>query len=107
MVQMIELLRYRLCAAFISGDQTFNAEGHVREPSGRVEPRSYHVSEIVRRRAPEISAAGPEKRGGARLHAACADSLESLVHEDPVIGIEAYDVGHGAQGDQVEQGGEI
>ena len=51
-----------------------------------------------------VAAGGGEQRRDARLHPAGADALQALGDQAAVVGVEADDVGHRAQRDQVEQG---
>ncbi len=54
-----------------------------------------------------IPAGRLEQRGDSRLHAARADALQSLVHQDAVVAVERHDVGDGAQRDEGQQLGEV
>jgi hypothetical protein len=45
-----------------------------------------------------------QQRGHARRHLARADALEALRHQAAVVGVQPHHVGHGAQGDQGQQG---
>ena len=91
-----------------AGDQALDAECHVGESAGGIRaaalatyPRSY-----VDRPA-GIPAGCLEQRGDARLHAAGADPLEALMHQDTVVAVQPHDVGDGTECDQRQQLGEI
>ena len=99
----IELARDRQRAAGVVGDQAFDAERHVGQPAGGVEARPEHEAQVVGGRARGIAAGRLEQRGDARLHAARAYALQSLLHQDAVVVVEPHDVGDGAERDEVEQ----
>ena len=93
--------------ASVSAQQAADADRHVGEPSRGVEARAGHEAEVVTRRPARIAARGGEQRPQPGLRAAGADAREPLRDQRPVDPVEAHDVGHRAERDQVEQRAEV
>ena len=89
------------------GEEAANAERHVGQAPRGVEPGTGDEAQVVARRPARIAARDREQRLDAGLSAAGADAREPLRDERPVDPVEAHDVGHGAQRDEVEQPAEI
>ncbi len=89
------------------GEEAADAERHVGEAPGGVEARTGDEAQVVARRPPRIAAADGQQRRDAGLRAAGADAREPLRDQRPVDPVEAHDVGHGAERDEVEQRAEI
>ena len=106
-VQPVELGGERQRRRIGLGEQATDADRHVGEPAGGIEAGTGDETQVVARRPARIAPRGGEQRAHAGLRAAGADAREPLRDERPVEPVEAHDVGHGAQRDQVEQRAEV
>ena len=84
-------------------EKTLDPVLHRRETAGRVDARSDAKAEVARRGVPHAAARHIEERGDARMRAALADALEALRDENAVVFVEFHDVGHRAEGDEVDE----
>lgn len=106
-VERVELLRDAERAPGVVGDQALDAERHVGQPPGgarrgpTMKPRSVDVA------FGRVAAGGAKERGDARVELAGAHAAQPLVDQDAVVAVERYDVGDGAQRDQVEQRAQV
>jgi hypothetical protein len=64
-------------------------------------------AQVVARRPPRIATGDGEERVDAGLRAAGADARQAVRDERPIDPVEAYDVGDGAERDEIEQRPEI
>ncbi len=107
LVQLVELHRHVAGQRFVVAEQAFDAEGHVVEPTRRVQARTEDKTQVgggdPYRRPPGHL----QQRAQARPGAAGADAREALVDQDAVVGIERHHIGDAAQRHQVEQLGEV
>ena len=87
----------------VVGEQTLDSVFHRRETPGRVDARSDAKTEVARRGVSHATARHAEERGDSRVRAPFADALESLRDEDAVVLVELHDVGHRAEGDEVDE----
>ena len=84
-------------------EQAFDAERHVGQPAGGIEPWPDGEAEVGGARQARVAAGGGEEGRHAGLHPAGANPLQALCHQAAVVAVEADDVGDRAEGDEVEQ----
>jgi hypothetical protein len=102
-VEAVELARNLLRADGIVGDQAFDAECHVGESSGSVQPRTEHESQVVGRGAARIPTRDLIECLQPDVRAPFANALQALVNDDAIVCVERHDVGHGPQRHEIEQ----
>jgi hypothetical protein len=87
--------------------QTFDAQAHVGEAAGGVEAGADGEAQVLAA-GPGEGAAGHLEQGlDAGPGLALADAGQALGHQQAVVGVQPHHVGHGAQGHQVQQVGQV
>ena len=102
-VDRIELLREVGSARRVVGDEALDAERHVGQAAGGVDARAEREAEVEGRCARGLALGHGVERGHTGGHAAGADALDALGDEAAIVAVELDDIGHGTEGNQVEQ----
>ena len=103
LVQPVELARQSQRLFFIVAEQAFDAEPHVVEPAGRVQPRPEHETKVEAGCLVDRPATGREQCTDAGRGASGAHALEPLLDQNAVVVIQSHHVRHCAERDQVQQ----
>ena len=103
MIEIIELLRQPPCLPQVISQQTVNAQAHVGQSPGGVDPGTHLKGQIhrgdARRRAP-----GDFQQGADSRHATPgADALQALLHQNAVGMVQRHHVGYCPQRRQIEK----
>ena len=107
LVELVELHRHVAGQGLVLAEQAFDAQGHVVQAPGGVQPRAENETQVGGSDAPGITPGHFQQRAQARAGAAGADARQALVHQDAVVGVQRHHVGDAAQGHQVEQLGQV
>ncbi len=106
-VQPVQLLRAIRGLAFLVGNQALDAQAHVGEPAGGIQPGTEDEAEVEAVRFGRKVACGTKQRHHPRIAGARAQALQSLRDQDAVVCIERHHVGDRAQRDQVGQRAQV
>ncbi len=91
----------------VGREQAFDAPAHVGQPPGGVEARTDGVAQVFAAGAGQGAAGHLEQGFDAGPGLAVADAGQALGHQQAVVRVEPHHVGDGAQGDQIQQVGQI
>src|SRR4051812_17908186 len=87
--------------------QAFDADRHVAETAGRVQPWTEYEAQIICRHAGRVPAGNTDQRVDTSVRAPCTYALQTLMHQNAIIVVQPYDIGDGTECDQVQQSGKV
>ncbi len=91
----------RLAPVF--AEQQFDAQRHVFEPAGRVQPRPQRKPDIAGAQSRHITAAGIDQGAQPDAALALAQTTQASRHQRTIIGVQRHQIGDGADCDQIQQ----
>ena len=102
-IQPVELLGERDGLRRVVGQQAADADGHVVDAAGGVQPRRDLVPEMARGQVLEPATGDARERHQPCGSGTGAAAAQSLLHEDAVVAVERHEIRHRAECDEVEQ----
>ena len=102
LVQLVELGRHVARQRLVLAEQAFDAQRHVIQSTGRIEPRAENEAQIGGGDAPMIAPGHLEDRPQPRPSPPRANPRQALMDQDAIVGIQRYHVGDTAQRHEIQ-----
>ena len=106
-VDALQGLRDLLRLDGIIGEQQLDAQRHVLQPAGGVDPRRQCKTDIAGRELVRLAPAGGDQGLQADAALAGAQTAQASRHQGAVVGIQRHQIGHGAHRHQVQQHAQV
>ena len=103
LVQAVQLLGHVQRQGRILAEQALDTQAHVVQAPSGVQPRAQNETQVGGGDASVVALGHLQNRLEARPGAPGTNTLQPLMHEDTVVGVQRHHVGHAAQGHQVQQ----
>ena len=107
LVEVVQLLGVFLRQLRVFAEQQLDADGHVVQPAGGIEARAEDETEVAGGHLARLAPGHFQQRLEPRSCSTGTDAHQPLVHEDTVVGVQRDHVGDAAEGDQIQQLGQI
>ena len=106
-IQFVQPLRQQQGRVRVVGEQAFDAQRHVLQPPGGIQPWAEGEAQIRRHQLLRAALGDADQRTDAGTALAPADARQALGDEDAVVVLQRHHVGHRAQRHQIQQAGQV
>lgn len=107
LVQRVQLIGQHPRFAGVVAQQQRHADGHIVQPARGVQARTEREAEIACRQLLRVAVGDLQQRLNARTAFTRPDAAQPLPGQNTVVGIQRYDVRHGAERHQIEEVSQI